>query len=82
MSKSPVPPPPDGAAAPSTGRAMSDGNQPGTDGALPGVRAQLLATEHWSLLATRSTAQGELLSSITRAIDPGYQRPSSSCYGP
>jgi hypothetical protein len=29
------------------------------------VRAQLLATEHWSLLATRSTAQSELLSRIT-----------------
>jgi hypothetical protein len=65
VSRSPVPPPPDGAAAPSTGRAMSDGSQQGTDGALPGVRAQLLATEHWSLLATRSTAQSELLSRIT-----------------
>jgi hypothetical protein len=65
MSRSPVPPPPAGAAAPSTGRAMPDGSQPGTDGALPGVRAQLLATEHWSLLATRSTAQSELLSRIT-----------------
>lgn len=29
------------------------------------VRAQVLATEHWSLLATRSTAQSELLSRIT-----------------
>ena len=29
------------------------------------VRAQLLATEHWSLLATRSTAQSEVLSRIT-----------------
>jgi hypothetical protein len=29
------------------------------------VRAQLLATEHWSLLATRSTAQAEVLSRIT-----------------
>jgi hypothetical protein len=44
---------------------MSDGSQQGTDGALPGVRAQLLATEHWSLLATRSTTQSELLSRIT-----------------
>ena len=35
-------------------------------GALPGVRAQLLATEHWSLLAMRSTAQkAEVLSRIT-----------------
>lgn len=31
----------------------------------PAVRAQLLATEHWSLLATRGTAQSELLSRIT-----------------
>jgi hypothetical protein len=29
------------------------------------VRAQLLATEHWSLLATRSTTQSEVLSRIT-----------------
>jgi hypothetical protein len=33
--------------------------------ASPSVRAQLLATEHWSLLATRGTTQGELLSRIT-----------------
>ena len=65
MSRSPVPPPPDGAAAPSTGRALSDRSQPGTDGPPASVRAQLLATEHWSLLATRSTAQSELLSRIT-----------------
>jgi lipopolysaccharide export LptBFGC system permease protein LptF len=44
---------------------MSDGSQQGTDGAPPSVRAQLLATEHWSLLATRSTAQSEVLSRIT-----------------
>lgn len=31
----------------------------------PSVRAQLLATEHWSLLATRSTTQSEVLSRIT-----------------
>lgn len=30
----------------------------------PSVRAQLLATEHWSLLASRSTAQSEVLSRI------------------
>jgi hypothetical protein len=65
MSKSPVPPPPAGAAAGSTGQAMPDGSQPATNGAPPSVRAQLLATEHWSLLATRSTAQSELLSRIT-----------------
>jgi hypothetical protein len=33
--------------------------------AVPNVRAQLLATEHWSLLATRSTTQSEVLSRIT-----------------
>ncbi len=31
----------------------------------PGARAQILATEHWSLLATRSTAQAEVLARIT-----------------
>ena len=65
MSRSPMPPPPTGAAAQSTGRATSDRSQQGTDGTLSGVRAQLLATEHWSLLATRSTTQSELLSRIT-----------------
>ena len=65
MSRSPMPPPPAGAAAQPTGRGMPDASQQGTDGALPSVRAQLLATEHWSLLATRSTAQSELLSRIT-----------------
>ena len=30
----------------------------------PSVRAQILATEHWSLLAARSTAQSEVLSRI------------------
>lgn len=40
---------------------------PGAPAAEPSlsVRAQLLATEHWSLLATRSTAQSEVLSRIT-----------------
>jgi hypothetical protein len=33
---------------------------PGED-VSPSVRAQLLATEHWSLLASRSTTQNELL---------------------
>jgi hypothetical protein len=32
-----------------------------SEGASPSVRAQLLATEHWSLLASRSTTQNELL---------------------
>ncbi|MCU1445054.1 hypothetical protein [Cryobacterium sp.] len=31
----------------------------------PAVRAQLLATEHWSLLASRSTAQSEVLTRIS-----------------
>ncbi|WP_426766565.1 hypothetical protein ACP3TD_07715 [Pseudarthrobacter sp. 1G09] len=31
----------------------------------PSVRAQLLATEHWGLLASRSTAQGEVLTRIS-----------------
>ncbi|MCP2032480.1 low affinity Fe/Cu permease [Okibacterium sp. HSC-33S16] len=30
----------------------------------PGVRAQLLATEHWGLLAARTTAQNEVLARI------------------
>ena len=30
----------------------------------PSVRVQILATEHWSLLATRSTTQSEILSRI------------------
>lgn len=38
----------------------------GPDAGTPlAVRAQLLATEHWSLLATRSTTQSEVLSRIT-----------------
>jgi hypothetical protein len=31
----------------------------------PAVRAQLLATEHWSLLASRSSTQGEVLTRIS-----------------
>ncbi len=31
----------------------------------PSVRAQILATEHWSLLASRSTTQGEVLTRIS-----------------
>jgi hypothetical protein len=41
-----------------------EGEQPQA-GVAPAVRAQLLATEHWSLLATRSTMQGEILSRIS-----------------
>ena len=38
---------------------------PLTEPIAPAVRVQMLATEHWSLLATRSTAQSEVLSRIT-----------------
>jgi hypothetical protein len=37
----------------------------GADAAAPAVRAQLLTTEHWSLLATRSMTQNEILNRIT-----------------
>ena len=42
---------------------MAKAHHPGTpnDEVSPSVRAQLLATEHWSLLASRSTTQNELL---------------------
>jgi hypothetical protein len=66
MSRSPAPPPPAGASAPSAGQPTSDPSQPGAGSSPPpNVRAQLLATEHWSLLATRSTTQSEVLSRIT-----------------
>jgi hypothetical protein len=65
LSRSRVPPPPVGAAAQSVGPPTSEASQPGTDGVPPALRAQLLATEHWSLLATRSTAQSEILSRIS-----------------
>jgi hypothetical protein len=66
VSRSPVPPPPDAAAAQPTGQPTSDASQHGNGGSAPSsVRAQLLATEHWSLLATRSTTQSEVLSRIT-----------------
>jgi hypothetical protein len=42
-----------------------EGSQSETVSAPLGVRAQLLAAEHWSLLATRSTAQSEVLSRIS-----------------
>ena len=56
---------PVGASARWGGPPTPEVSQPRMGGALPGVRAQLLATEHWSLLATRSTAQSEVLSRIT-----------------
>ena len=44
-------------------RCVPDSTDPVTPNevASPSVRAQLLATEHWSLLASRSTTQNELL---------------------
>ena len=65
MTRSPVPPSPAGASAQPTGRPTLDASQHGTGSAPSSVRAQLLATEHWSLLATRSTTQSEVLSRIT-----------------
>ncbi|WP_085369846.1 hypothetical protein [Leifsonia sp. NCR5] len=47
---------------------MSAHAAPTPDGAEeipPAVRAQLLATEHWSLLASRSTTQAEVLTRIS-----------------
>jgi hypothetical protein len=65
VSRSPVPPPPDAATAQPAGQPTSNASQQQTGSAAPSVRAQLLATEHWSLLATRSTTQSEVLSRIT-----------------
>lgn len=65
MSRNPVPPSLSGASAQPVDQPTSDSGQPVTAGVPPAVRAQLLATEHWSLLATRSTAQSEVLSRIT-----------------
>jgi hypothetical protein len=65
VSRSPVSPPPDAAAAQPAGQPTSNASQQQTGSAAPSVRAQLLATEHWSLLATRSTTQSEVLSRIT-----------------
>ena len=43
----------------------ADIQPPADPAAAPGVRAQLLATDHWSLLASRSTTQGEVLTRIS-----------------
>jgi hypothetical protein len=63
--RSPVPRPPAGAPAQSVGPPASEASQQETGITPPSIRAQLLATEHWSLLATRSTTQSEVLSRIT-----------------
>jgi hypothetical protein len=50
------------------GMSPQDGFSPGDgapDSVPPSVRAQLLATEHWSLLASRSTTQAEVLTRIS-----------------
>src|SRR6478735_8916481 len=40
-------------------------SEPAAGGPSPAVRAQILATEHWSLLGTRSTLWAEVMSRIT-----------------
>jgi hypothetical protein len=65
VSRNPVPPPPHAATAQPAGQPTSNASHQQTASAAPSVRAQLLATEHWSLLATRSTTQSEVLSRIT-----------------
>ncbi|MDQ0665068.1 hypothetical protein QFZ35_003566 [Arthrobacter ulcerisalmonis] len=46
--------------------SIEDGGTSHQQGAVPAsVRAQLLATEHWGLLASRSTAQSEVLTRIS-----------------
>jgi hypothetical protein len=48
------------------GMSMQDESMPREAEVVPpSVRAQLLATEHWSLLASRSTTQGEVLTRIS-----------------
>jgi hypothetical protein len=68
MSRSPVPPPPAGASEPLAGQPTSNASHQATASVAPSVRAQLLAAEHYSLLATRSTTQSEVLSRITTLL--------------
>jgi hypothetical protein len=65
MSRGPLLPPLAGNSSNSLAPPASAVTQPGTVGAPPAVRAQLLATEHWSLLSTRTMAQNEVLTRIT-----------------
>lgn len=51
-------------AADASGPDPSRGERAGLTDAQKALRAQLLATEHWSLLASRSTTQGEVLTRI------------------
>src|SRR6266571_9143642 len=57
-----VPSPGQPADGPSTGRQPIESRPVASPSS---VRTQLLATEHWSLLATRSMTQSEVLSRIT-----------------
>jgi hypothetical protein len=66
VTRSPVPPSPAGASRQPADRPTLEATHQGNRGSAPSsVRGQLLATEHWSLLATRSTTQNEVLSRIT-----------------
>jgi len=56
---------PDEEPAPTEPRPASQGPGNPAPEVPPAVRAQLLATEHWSLLASRSTTQGEVLTRIS-----------------
>ncbi|MCR2810805.1 MULTISPECIES: hypothetical protein [unclassified Microbacterium] len=64
-------PPADASEVPGSGErsapadADPDVDPPGESDAALGRRAQILATEHWGLLAARSTAQSEVLTRIT-----------------
>lgn len=51
-------------AADASGPEPSPDGRGGLTDAQKALRAQLLATEHWSLLASRSTTQGEVLTRI------------------
>lgn len=59
----PIPAP--GSTAPLAPSAAARAGTESRAEAQPAVVAQLLATEHWSLLATRSVLWSELMSRIT-----------------
>ena len=58
-------PAPDPGPGPERGPGPEPGHAVEPAGPPPAVRAQLLATEHWSLLASRSTTQSEVLTRIS-----------------
>ena len=72
MSRNPEPPPP--LAGGFVASPMADASQSEVGGVPTALRAQLLATEHWSLLATRSTTQSEILSRITMFSHAGISQ--------